>query len=150
MTMYKKAFIFLYLAAIFIFITHLLITKTAVYGDGRYYYSYLPSIILDQSLNFNKAFAHLGISDTFNIYPIGPAIFWSIPFTLINIISIPFNQASGYGAFYDIGIGIWDITLVFIGILLLRKALLRFFDEKVSDITVLTIFTSTNLLFYGA
>src|SRR6185295_16371287 len=40
--------------------------------------------------------------------------------------------------------------LVFIGILLLRKALLRFFDEKVSDITVLTIFTSTNLLFYGA
>lgn len=156
MPSFKKIFILLYFSSIIIFLAHLLLTKTAVYGDGRFYYSYLPTYLLDQTLNFTKAYKYLDITyfssiiGPANIYPIGTAIIWTIPFVVANTILIFFDGATGYGQIYEIFIGIWNITLVFIGLIFLRRSLLRFFSEDISNITCIALFTTTNLLFYGA
>ena len=156
MTLFQKIFIGLYLSALLIFIAHLFVTKTAIYGDGRFYYSYLPSYLINYSLDLSDSFFHLGISSfpsllgPANIYPIGPAIIWAIPFILASLFLIPFQNASGYGIIYEIFIGISNISLVFVGIYLLRKTLLKFFDQSTSNLAAIAIFTTTNLLFYGA
>jgi len=147
---------FLYFGAILIFIIHLIITKTAVYGDGRLYYSYLPTYLLDRTLDFTKTFEHFDITyfsslqGPANIYPVGSAIVWAIPFLAANTVLIIFNAATGYGLLYEIFIGVWNISLVFFAIFILRKTLLKFFSESVSNLASIAIFTTTNLLFYGA
>src|SRR5260221_9930168 len=124
--MKNVTFLLLYLFAISIFFLHFIIVGTAVYGDGIYYYSYLPSF-----------FSH----HTFhsipwpNPYSIGPALFWTIPYVLFH------NQ---------IFIGIWNISFVFLGLFLLYKTLVNFFPAKTSFITIVALFLATNLLFYGA
>jgi len=152
----RKLFISLFIIAALIFLAHFLYTKTAVYGDGRFYYSYLPTFLLDHTLSFVKSFKHFGITSfsnlqgPANIYPIGPAIFWSIPFTIANLILIPFGKANGYRPLYDILIGLWNISFVIFGIYLLKKTLLKFFTQRTALLSSLAIFTATNLLFYGA
>lgn len=151
-----RPFIFLYFIAIFIFLAHLLIVKSAIYGDGRYYYSYLPSFIIDQNLSQQTAFKNLGI-DFFktplnypaNIYPIGPAIIWLIPFLFSHLFLSPFGLNDGYNVFYQITIGFWNIGLVIIGLVFLTKTLNKFFSEKIAVLSVVTLFFTTNLFFYG-
>ncbi len=152
----RKIFLSLFSFSVLIFLAHLVYTKTAVYGDGRSYYSYLPTFLLDHSLSFVKSFDHFQIGSFHNlkgpanVYPIGPAIIWAIPFTFANLFLIPFGKATGYGPVYDIFIGVWNIFLVTIGIYYLKKSLSNFFSERVSLLSSLAIFGATNLLFYGA
>lgn len=153
----KSIFIPLCLFAVIIFTFHFIIVGKGVYGDGRYYYSYLPTLIIDHNFDFKNSFKYFGI-DYFltptgkpaNIYPIGPAIFWAIPFTLVHLTLIPFGLNDGFNNFYQFSIGIWNITLVFVGLYFLYKTLAKFFSKKIPLITISTIFLSTNLLFYGA
>lgn len=152
-----KSLTVLYVFAILLFLSHLYITKTAIYGDGRFYYSYLPSIIIDHSLNLSKSFTYFGITNTpqsligpGNIYPIGSAIVWTPPFIIAQIILLPFHLSNGFNLLYQILIGIWNISFVFMGLFLLFKTLLRFFDEKISLLATIGTFTSTNLFFYGS
>ena len=153
----KRILMGLYLFAIFVFTVHFFIVGKGVYGDGRYYYSYLPSLLIEHTLNFTNSFKHLGIVSFLtplnlpaNIYPIGPAIIWVIPFFIVHVLLMPFNANDGYNNFYQFVIGIWNITLVFIGLYFLKKSLTKLFSEKVAYLTVFTIFLATNLLFYGA
>lgn len=153
----NRILIYLYLLAIIIFLIHFSLVGKAIYGDGKYYYSYLPSFFIDHTLNFSQAFKHLNAPYFLtpkkypaNIYPIGPAIFWTIPFLLINSVPLLFHKADGYNAFYQIAIGIWDISLVFIGLYFLKRTLTKFFSEQSILSTTIVIFLATNLLFYGA
>ncbi|MCL4385596.1 MAG: hypothetical protein M1326_04690, partial [Cyanobacteria bacterium] len=57
----KSIFISLYIIAILIFIAHFILIGKGVYGDARYYYSYLPSFIIDHNLEFKNAFKYFGI-----------------------------------------------------------------------------------------
>lgn len=147
----------IYFFAISVFLVHFLIVGKAVYGDGRYYYAYLPSIVIDHSVNLSHAFKQVG-ADYFltpkklpaNIYPIGSAIIWLIPFFFIHTILSIFKLNEGYNAFYQIIIGIWDITLVFVGLYFLNNSLQKFFSKSIALLSVSIIFFSTNLLFYGA
>lgn len=153
----KTFFISLYVFAILVFIAHFIIVVKGVYGDARYYYSYLTSIVIDHNLDFKSSFKYFGI-DYFltptgkaaNIYPIGPAIFWAFPFILAHLFLMPFGLNDGFNNFYQFFIGIWNITLVFIGLYFLKKTLTKFFSKKISRITIAAMFLSTNLLFYGA
>lgn len=150
-------FFFIYVSALCIFTAHLLIVKKTVYGDGRYYFVYLPSILLEHTLNFSHAF-HLIGADFFltplkypaNIYPIGPAVFWVIPYLTANILLLPFSRADGYNVFYQLLIGVWDVSFTCIGLYFLYRSLSKFFSESDALKTVLAVFFGTNLLFYGA
>jgi len=143
--------------AIAVFLLHFLIVKKAVYGDGRYYYAYLPTILNTHTLNFSQSFHHLGIVSyqtplhyPANKYSIGSAIAWSIPFIAINILLSFFHHNDGYNTIYQLAIGIWSITFVFTGIYFLKKTLELFFNNSVAVLVCLFIFFGTNLLFYGA
>lgn len=153
----KKILFGLYLFALFVFAVHFFVVGKGVYGDGRYYYSYLPSLLIEHTLNLTNSFKHLGIVSFLtplklpaNIYPIGPAIIWTIPFFVSHLLLMSFNVNDGYNNFYQFAIGIWNITLVFIGLYYLKKTLAELFSEKIAILTTSTIFLATNLLFYGA
>ncbi len=153
----KRLFLLLYFFAIIIFITHFFILKTAVYGDGRYYYSYLPSLLIENSFDFTNSFKSLNITYFLtplglpaNIYPIGPAIIWTVPFLFSHFILFPFGINDGYNFFYQIIIGAWNIGLVILGLFFLQKTLAKFVSEKIAFASTITTFFATNLLFYGA
>jgi len=153
----QTIFISLYIFAIVVFIAHFILVGKAVYGDARYYYSYLASLIIDHNLEFKNAFKYFGIEyfktplgNPANIYPIGPAIVWFLPFISVHLLLFPFNLNDGYNNIYQFIIGIWNITLVFIGLYFLKKSLTKLFSEKIAYLTIFTIFLTTNLLFYGA
>lgn len=153
----RTILISLYIFAILVFISHFLIVGNSVYGDGKYYYSYLTTIIINNSLNFDESFRNLEIISFMtplnypaNIYPIGPAIVWIIPFVSAHLLAIPFGINDGYNIIYQLFIGIWNISLVFIGLYLLYKSLITFFSKSNALLTIVTLFLSTNLLFYGA
>lgn len=154
---HKRTLFSLYFLALLLFLIHFFIVGKAVYGDGRFYYSYLPSLIINHTLDLTKAYNNIGASSfltplgyTANIYPIGPPILWAIPFLTAHLILFPFNLNNGYNIFYQVLIGIFNISLVFIGLYFLYKILIDFFSKNVSLLVVLAIFLSTNLLFYGS
>lgn len=147
----------LYLFAIFVFLFHFLIVGKAVYGDGRYYFSYLPSVVIHHTFNFSNSFTRLGIVSNktplglpANKYAIGASVVWLPAFLLAHIMLLPFSAADGYNRWYQIIIGIGNISLVFLGLIFLKKTLKIFFSETIASVTVLFLFLGTNLLFYGA
>lgn len=153
----KTAFLFLYVFAISIFLIHFLVVGKAVYGDGRYYYAYLPTLLLQHTLNFSKSFQQLGIQTYLtpnhlpaNKYSPGSALLWGFSFSFIHLLLMPFHLNDGYNSIYQIAIGIGNVSLVFIGLYFLWKSLFLFFSKSISLITCIFIFLSTNLLFYGA
>lgn len=153
----RIAFLVTYLSAIVIFSLHFFVAKGAVYGDGRYYYVYLPSILLEHTINLTHAFSIIKSGYVLtakhipeNMYDIGAPLFWSIPFLLTHFFISFFVKANGYQLTYQFIIGIWNISAVFTGLYCLFLTLRKFFSEKVSLLTVIILFLSTNLLFYGA
>lgn len=148
----------LFLFSSIIFLIHFAIVGKAVYGDGKYYYSYLPTLLISHTLSFAQAFKHTDIPTWFttplglpaNVYPIGPALFWSIPYVLFFLVGLLFRTSSPYALWLQIPVGIWTIFLSTLGLFFLYKSLTHFFSKNISLLTALTTFFATNLLFYGA
>ncbi len=152
-----KIFACLYVFAIIVFLAHFIYVGRALFGDALYYYSYLPALIAGHTFNLANSFTHLGITQPLsptglveNIYPIGPSIFWAIPFIITNIITTLIGIHNPFSLYYQIIIGIWDVSLLFLGLYFLFLSLKHFFTEKISLITIFIIFLTTNLFFYGA
>ncbi|HEX8965969.1 MAG TPA: hypothetical protein VF820_06060, partial [Patescibacteria group bacterium] len=148
----KQLFLCLYVFSLIIFLAHFFIVGKAVYGDGRYYYSYLPSLLIEHTLNLTTAFKNIGINSfttpiglPANIYPVGPAIVWTIPYLTSFLL---FNH-SAYGLLHQVFVGIWNVSLVVLGLYFLYLSLCKFFDKATSFLAILTTFFTTNLFFYG-
>lgn len=81
-----KIFLAIFILSQVLFLAHFLIVKSVVWGDGRYYFSYVRSFVSDGDLDFsneskifNIAFPQTKDGKFFNVYSIGPAILW-LPF----------------------------------------------------------------------
>ncbi|HEV2339398.1 MAG TPA: hypothetical protein VGT05_01370 [Patescibacteria group bacterium] len=153
----KRIFTALFLFAILLFLLHFLIVKKTVYGDGRYYFAYLPSILIHHTLDFSDSAKQLGIitfktiSDPHaNKYSIGTTLFWVIPYVAVHLFLTPFKLNDGYNTVYQVIIGLTDVALVFAGLFVLYRTLQLFFSKKIALISCVVIFLATNLLFYGA
>lgn len=150
-------FLGLFIFSILVFGAHFFIVGKAVYGDGRYYYSYLPAFLVQHTLNFSQTFKHTDIPTWFftplgypaNVYPIGPAIFWAFPYLLSFGVGSFLGQ-NQYATWYQVPIGITVIALGIIGLWITSKFLNQFFTKRNTLITILTLFFATNLLFYGS
>jgi len=159
----NKLFVAIFIVSAIVFIIHFFIVGSGVWGDGRFYFSYLHSWIVDFDLNFGNEFAHFNIPIEItqtgfiaNKFPIGSAIIW-LPFylTLYLILSlghiiISGLDISGYSNIYQITIGLNSVLLGIIGLFFCRQTLKQFFPDRLATISVLAIWLASNLFFYTA
>ena len=134
-------------------------------SDGAYYYSYLPSLILDHDLDFTNQYAELVSGRETsrlraiegrppNKYTIGSAVLWT-PFFLIGHLLVLAVRAAGFpippdgiGYLYQIPTMLGSITYGFAGVLLLYWSCRRFFSRRVSAFSSILIWLATNLIYY--
>ena len=153
------------------FLAHTLFTKTAVFSDGRFYYSITRSLIKDKDIKFSHEFENLGITPTYtrnvyvwNKYPPGVSFFWMPLFFITDGFLYLINSVGtlgthwgwitldtlGYGLIYQATVAISSIYLGVLGLFLMYQLLKEYFLEKTSLIATIMLFTTTNLLFYIA
>lgn len=130
-------------------------------NDVVSYYAYLPAGIIFHDLNFNfikelppEFKGKIWVGTAPNGKPIlrmtmGLAILW-LPFFLMahlfsKVIGI---EALGYSWPYSFAIFVATIFYLFIGLLFLRKILLKYFSEIITGITLLLVVLATNLMYY--
>src|SRR3990172_7954323 len=92
----KRIFLVSFAICIIIFLSHIKIVGSVVWGDGRYYYSIAKSLAFDQDLNFENEYRLFlinewtsGIGLLVNKYPPGPALIWFLFFFKRKAILVP-------------------------------------------------------------
>lgn len=160
-----------------IFLLRYLIIGQAVYGDGIYYYAYTRSLVKDRDLHFENEFEHRYGPDTnnnileiepsefspdtptnyvSNKYPIGAGLLWIPAFSIAEIVANIINRFdsnfpnTGYSNIYQISVGLFNISMVVLGFIILYKTLLLFFKKTVSTISILAVSLGSNIFYYSA
>lgn len=128
--------------------------------DAISYYAYLPAFFIydDISLEFVGEYKKdeyiiwydkTEDGDRFLRYTMGMAIMYSPFFLLGHVSSHIFNYSTwGYSIPYKFFLQLGCIVYMILGLILLRKILLRYFSDLVTAISLLVIVLGTNLLYY--
>lgn len=161
-TQKKYLFALLFFFSFLSFVAHTAYTKTAIFADSRFYFSYTRSIVKDFDLNFFNEYEYFDVSTVIgntntpvNYYPPGVALFWTPLYFVFNapvsfiewILGI---DTDGYGFLYQMGPAVTTIFLGISGFYLILKMLREYFSKETSLLTALALFGTTNLLFYIA
>ena len=134
-------------------------------SDGTYYYSYLPSLILDHDLDFRNQYEvlisgredaklHASEGRPPNKYTIGAAVLWTPFFLIGHLLALALRAAGfpipldGMGFTYQIPTMLGSITYGFAGVLLLHRSCCRFFSRRASAFSSVLIWLATNLIYY--
>jgi len=107
---------------------------------------YLPSPALDQ------AFVHEASGNKVNKYAIGQAVLNS-PFFFLGHGYAKLSgsyPADGYSKPYQVAIWIGGLLFAILGLIILRRVLLFYFDDSLTAWTILTIGLATNFMEYAA
>lgn len=145
--------ILLLILAVYIlgFFAHAVLLKQTVYGDGRYYYVWARSIVIDHDIRFTNDFDHFHIGYyrtrvnlPANKYSIGTALLWIAPFQYVHSLL----HSDGWGLPYQLAIGLTSVLAALAGLVLLSTVLAL--PYKQLALTLLLIAGATNLLFYGS
>jgi hypothetical protein len=149
----NKLFLLCIGAYLILFSAKALILGKTVYGDGIYYYSWIRSIVIDRDISFENEYKTLNGTQPFtpegkigNVYPIGPAIFWSPFFLWVHLII----QGDGFSFMYQYSIGLVSCLYAIAGIILLYRLLCKYFSDRISFLATAGTAFGTNLLFYGS
>lgn len=136
-----------------VFLTHAVVLKQTVYGDGRYYYSWLRSIVFDHDIDFGNEYRYFGIDEPRvghgllrNVYAIGPAIFWSQGFFIAKALF----GGNGYSLPYQLAAGVSGVAIFLSGLVLLYTAISRYFHLRTAMLAIIAATFATNALFYGS
>ncbi len=147
--------IFLCIVVLYIagFFAHALYLKQTVYGDGRFYYAWMRSVIVDHDIDFRNEYRYLDAEQPSapsglpgNKYAIGPALFWTPAFLTVH----SFLHDSGYELPYQLAVGWTSVSLAIVGLLLLWNLLKKSFDDPTAIYAVAGVALATSLLFYGS
>lgn len=132
--------------------------KDVISADGAGYYSYPYLLLKEGSLNHSLP-QYQSIFGTYefengiyiNKYPIGTGLFLFpaalASFTVSNISNTEYYIYSDTSNFF---VGIFGILYLILGLFILKKILLHFFNKKTANLTLLLITLGTNLLIYGS
>ena len=137
--------------------------------DVRGYYYYLPAIFIykdirhlsfsdsveakyNQNVTFGPSFDTKYGKTIVMKYPIGQAIVMSIPFfaALAYTSLTPGYPPDGFSLPFHFTQQVWAFLIFLIGIIFLRKLLLKYFSDTATALTLLTLCFATNYLEYGA
>lgn len=143
----------LFILYIGMYSAHALYLNKTIFGDGIYYYSWLRSLAVDHDINFTNDYSLLGGTQPLlsnglpgNKYSIGPAILWSPAF----FQAFTVLQGNGTSFPYHYIVGFTSVLYAFVGLVLLSRLLLKFFNKTVVGMSIAAIALCTNLLFYGS
>jgi len=153
----KKKYIFFFflafLLAVVVFLAHWWVVGSAVWGDGRFYYAYVRSLVIDGDLNFTNEMRYFGepvvLTKTgmaANKYAVGPAIFWLPGFLLAHLIA----RGDGYSYLYQVFVGLSSVFWGMLGLWFCWRTACFYFSEENSLWATLSIWLATNLFFYTA
>jgi len=153
-----KKYFLLFIVCFAIFITHLILVRHGIYGDGNGYYTYTQALYFEKSLNFGPIYNHLekfqGIKGEFsrifwdtssNPFPIGTGIIWVPSIAIISLFT-----ADRFSIVYEVGPGLTGILLVMGGLYFLEKYLQNFFSKNIAFFSVLFFFLTSNLFYYSS
>lgn len=142
-------------------------TEATISWDVSGYYLYLPSIFiykdikklefkpaLDQtyypSSSPYQSFLHWSGHQVMK-YTCGMAILYLPFFLLAHSVAIVTGQlADGYSPIYQFFISFGSLMYAFLGLVLLRKLLLRYFADKVTAVALLVLILATNYFDYAS
>jgi hypothetical protein len=164
--MFKRhPFITLFFLASVIFLAHYAYVGNGVWGDGRYYYVFTRSWVLDHDIDFQNErlvnpfyfdFTPTPIGRAGNKYSIGTSIMWLPAFLVahaISLIGAGFGLPlipDGYGHVYRIAIGLENIALLSAALYCMYRAVKHLFPQAPALLAVLTIGLGTHLVYYFA
>lgn len=149
----KLPTVILIICAIYLlgFFSHSVFLQKTVYGDGRYYYSWLRSLTFDHTIDFRNEFAHFGITEPLtakglprNKYSIGPALLWAPLYLYVRTILL----GNGWSLPYQLTVGLTSVLSALFGLVLLLRITKK--PPPVAALSILLIAGATNLLFYGS
>ena len=153
----------IFVFSLLLFLAHTAYTKTAIFADGRYYYSITRSAVRDFDINFKNEFQFFGIEMETNkygfpenFYPPGVSFLWIPSFwladgftQLLQTLVIKIDN-SGFGIIHQVFVSAGNIFLGVLGLYILHNLLTTYFNKKLATLATLSLFTTTNLLFYIA
>lgn len=162
----RLAFLGIFLLCELVFLAHYAKVGNAVWGDGRFYYVYTRSAVIDHDLDFaNESKVDPFYFDAvktptgkiFNKYSIGAPILWT-PFFLVahgvvlvgEFLKMPGAVADGYGHVYRIAVGMGAVFLGNAGCWFSYFAAKKFFERRVAFLATLLMMIATNAFFYIA
>lgn len=133
------------------FFSHALYLQKTVYGDGRYYYTWLHSLVFDQDIDFRNEYKHFKINEPQtpqglpqNKYSIGSALLWMPTYISARTVL----RGDGWSEPYQFVVGLTSVLMAITGLTLLIRLLKQ--PASVTGLVLLLIAGATNLLFYGS
>ncbi len=168
---------YLFLALIVLFVTHFFYypkwdksgTEATLSWDVSGYYMYLPAAFIYQDFKtlawkdeilskykptpeLQQAFVHEASGNYVMKYSIGQAVMLTPGFLVGHMwASISSSYpADGFSFPYQFMISMWVLLITFIGLIFLRKSLLRYFGEHATGLSLLGIVLGSNYLNYSA
>jgi hypothetical protein len=153
-----KKYILFFLISLTIFVAHAVYAKHAIYGDGNGYYVTAQSLLYDHTFKSNRILSHLKnfqgrdyiFSRVFwdeskNPYSVGTSLTWLPALAVTSIFSDDPTDL-----FHEVCVGITGILFIIFGLYFLDKYLRNFYDKDVVDITIISLFFASNLLYYSS
>lgn len=159
----KLFFSFIFIFSLLGFLAHVWQVGDAVWGDGRYYFAYTRSWVIDGDWQFTNEAEVLGLSlrhpETgvyVNKFSIGPALLWLpgylvIHGTLLGLQWFGFSaQTTGYELPYQLMVGVASIGYGIAGLYVVYQLLKRVVSSTLALASVFGIWGATHLFFYIA
>ncbi|MBA3705195.1 MAG: glycosyltransferase family 39 protein [Bacteroidetes bacterium] len=135
--------------------------NNVIKNDAVSYYAYLPATFIynDISLNFLGKPTSAGVEMWPEKAPngknviktsMGVAFFYSPLFFVAHMCAPLFDfESTGYSEIYHLLVGFTSSLYLFLGLLFLRKILLRYYSENTTSFTIVVITLGTNMLYYS-
>ncbi len=159
-----------------VMLIHYFMTGFVIYNDGRGYYLYLRSAVIDRDINFSNEWAYYNSAyskfssepravnlpritktgHTEDIHLIGNAIMWSPFFLAAHAASLLLNstglpvKADGYTFLYEMSIGIASLIYGFLGMWLIYKFCRKWFEKGTALLATIAVWYGTAAFWYHA
>jgi hypothetical protein len=148
--------------ASFVYFFGVLRFQYAVHADENCYYAYLPAYIVEHDPTFRSWQSHGDVNTAGEIVlhqntgayldecGIGEAVILAPAFMVSHsIASATGGPSDGYSAFEELGTHVTSLLVLALGLILLRRILLRHFTDVVAGITLVLLAAGSNLLNYA-
>ena len=162
-------YIAIFLSLIIVIFNFLYIPTNILSWDVFGYYLYLPCLFIYNDLGLNDVSVIHNIIEQYNSsatfyqavqlpsgdwvmrYQMGMAILYSPAFFIGHLVAlIGGYTADGFSSPYQYSVFIENIIVTIIGIFIMRKLLLKFFNEKVTAVVLIILVIGTNFFYHNA
>lgn len=118
--------------------------RDLIRGEVISYYGYLPATVIYREVKLGFT-----ADEDFARYPMGLSMLYSPFFFIAHFLAPYFDQVQdGYSSIYQLFLALSSLFYVVIGLLILKRILLRYFSQVTATFTLLAVGLGTNLFYY--